>query len=126
GNTLDLAHREHLADERRDRAADDGRGIRRHARGSLHRENVWSGRWESNPRHTAWEAVVLPLNYARPTRQHSESAATTASMAGARTHAPTWSAGAARRGAVAAPERSRTVADPAQRKCFDSFRPCAW
>src|SRR5215468_1593336 len=25
----------------------------------------WSGRWESNPRHTAWEAVVLPLNYAR-------------------------------------------------------------
>src|SRR5437588_4939451 len=26
---------------------------------------VWSGRRESNPRHTAWEAVVLPLNYAR-------------------------------------------------------------
>src|SRR5215468_4581900 len=26
---------------------------------------IWSGRWESNPRHTAWEAVVLPLNYAR-------------------------------------------------------------
>jgi hypothetical protein len=25
----------------------------------------WSGRWESDPRHTAWEAVVLPLNYAR-------------------------------------------------------------
>ena len=25
----------------------------------------WSGRRESNPRHTAWEAVVLPLNYAR-------------------------------------------------------------
>jgi hypothetical protein len=28
----------------------------------------WSGRWESNPRHTAWEAVVLPLNYARKTK----------------------------------------------------------
>jgi hypothetical protein len=28
----------------------------------------WSGRWESNPRHTAWEAVVLPLNYARASR----------------------------------------------------------
>jgi hypothetical protein len=26
----------------------------------------WSGRWESNPRHSAWEADVLPLNYARP------------------------------------------------------------
>ncbi len=25
----------------------------------------WSGRWESNPRHSAWEADVLPLNYAR-------------------------------------------------------------
>ena len=33
---------------------------------------VWSGRWESNPRHTAWEAVVLPLNYARNLRQDSE------------------------------------------------------
>ena len=22
-------------------------------------------RWESNPRHAAWEAAVLPLNYAR-------------------------------------------------------------
>src|SRR5262249_47402048 len=29
----------------------------------------WSGRRESNPRHTAWEAVVLPLNYARARRQ---------------------------------------------------------
>ena len=29
---------------------------------------IWSGRRESNPRHTAWEAVVLPLNYARLTR----------------------------------------------------------
>jgi hypothetical protein len=27
----------------------------------------WSGRWESNPRHSAWEADVLPLNYARKT-----------------------------------------------------------
>jgi hypothetical protein len=25
----------------------------------------WSGRWGSNPRHLAWEASVLPLNYAR-------------------------------------------------------------
>ena len=25
----------------------------------------WSGRRESNPRHSAWEADVLPLNYAR-------------------------------------------------------------
>lgn len=25
----------------------------------------WSGRWESNPRHSAWEADVLPLNYTR-------------------------------------------------------------
>src|SRR5690606_11927847 len=25
----------------------------------------WSGRWGSNPRHSAWEADVLPLNYAR-------------------------------------------------------------
>ncbi len=29
------------------------------------RSGNWSGRRESNPRHTAWEAVVLPLNYAR-------------------------------------------------------------
>ncbi len=25
----------------------------------------WSGRWESNPRRSAWEADILPLNYAR-------------------------------------------------------------
>ena len=25
----------------------------------------WSGRGESNPRHSAWEADVLPLNYGR-------------------------------------------------------------
>ena len=24
-----------------------------------------SGRWGSNPRHSAWEADILPLNYAR-------------------------------------------------------------
>lgn len=24
-----------------------------------------SGRWDSNPRHSAWEADILPLNYAR-------------------------------------------------------------
>ena len=26
---------------------------------------VWSGRGESNPRPTAWEAVTLPLSYSR-------------------------------------------------------------
>ena len=25
----------------------------------------WSGRWDLNPRHSAWEADALPLNYAR-------------------------------------------------------------
>ncbi len=30
-----------------------------------HAPEDWSGRWESNPRHSAWEADVLPLNYAR-------------------------------------------------------------
>ncbi len=25
----------------------------------------WSGRWDSNPRRPAWEADILPLNYAR-------------------------------------------------------------
>src|SRR5262249_45968687 len=36
---------------------------------SLPMRRFWSGRWESNPRHTAWEAVVLPLNYARDTNR---------------------------------------------------------
>jgi hypothetical protein len=31
---------------------------------------IWSGRSGSNRRHTAWEAVVLPLNYARGRRLH--------------------------------------------------------
>jgi hypothetical protein len=26
---------------------------------------TWSGRWESNPQRPAWEAGILPLNYAR-------------------------------------------------------------
>src|SRR2546422_10919007 len=26
----------------------------------------WSGRWELNPRPSAWEADALPLSYARP------------------------------------------------------------
>ena len=26
---------------------------------------IWSGRWDSNPRSPAWQADVLPLNYAR-------------------------------------------------------------
>jgi hypothetical protein len=30
----------------------------------------WSGRWESNPRHSAWEADVLPLNYTRVNAFH--------------------------------------------------------
>lgn len=29
------------------------------------RETNWSGRWESNPRRSAWEADILPLNYSR-------------------------------------------------------------
>ena len=28
-------------------------------------EMTESGRWDSNPRHSAWEADILPLNYAR-------------------------------------------------------------
>src|SRR5262249_54468913 len=40
--------------------------------GGPSRREDWSGRWESNPRHTAWEAVVLPLNYARARPEHSE------------------------------------------------------
>ena len=38
----------------------------------------WSGRWGSNPRHSAWEADVLPLNYARPPAdcQRSQTCAT--------------------------------------------------
>lgn len=31
-------------------------------------DDRWSGRGESNPRHSAWEADVLPLNYARVAR----------------------------------------------------------
>ena len=30
----------------------------------------WSGRWGSNPRRPAWEADILPLNYARSLKQH--------------------------------------------------------
>ena len=40
-------------------------GTRRLDKFLLVRSN-WSGRWGSNPRHSAWEADVLPLNYARP------------------------------------------------------------
>lgn len=29
----------------------------------------WSGRWESNPRHSVWKTDVLPLNYARASRR---------------------------------------------------------
>src|SRR6185312_65039 len=29
---------------------------------------IWSGRWESNPRPTAWKAVTLPLSYSRSFR----------------------------------------------------------
>jgi hypothetical protein len=39
--------------------------------GSCDRQSVkWSGRSGSNRRHTAWEAVVLPLNYARKRLRH--------------------------------------------------------
>ena len=27
---------------------------------------LWSGRWDSNPRPSAWEADALPLSYSRP------------------------------------------------------------
>ena len=33
--------------------------------GPLSGTSNWSGRWGLNPRHRAWEARVLPLNYAR-------------------------------------------------------------
>lgn len=26
---------------------------------------VWSGRWDSNPRHQPWQGCTLPLSYAR-------------------------------------------------------------
>jgi hypothetical protein len=32
------------------------------------REEVWSGRWDLNPRQLAWEARTLPLSYARSLR----------------------------------------------------------
>ena len=35
------------------------------AYGSLLLLEIWSGRRESNPRPTAWEAVTLPLSYSR-------------------------------------------------------------
>src|SRR5512142_3035597 len=31
----------------------------------------WSGQWDSNPQHPAWEAGTLPLSYARPTGSDS-------------------------------------------------------
>ena len=41
-------------------------GIKPSTAGRSFRNNIdWSGRRESNPRHAAWEATVLPLNYAR-------------------------------------------------------------
>src|SRR6266536_1929402 len=47
--------------------------------------SCWSGRWESNPRHTAWEAVVLPLNYARLSVEHSRATALAARAGRSRT-----------------------------------------
>src|SRR5438132_289640 len=38
----------------------------------LRRSEDWSGRSGSNRRHSAWEADVLPLNYARSVRDNSE------------------------------------------------------
>lgn len=44
----------------------NSRGVRKGDRlDSVAAAKLWSGRWESNPRHSAWEADVLPLNYAR-------------------------------------------------------------
>jgi hypothetical protein len=34
-----------------------------------HWREVWSGRWDSNPRHSAWKAEALPLSYARKFRR---------------------------------------------------------
>jgi hypothetical protein len=42
----------------------------------------WSGRRESNPRHTAWEAVVLPLNYAREVKRSARPARAACHTAG--------------------------------------------
>jgi hypothetical protein len=33
--------------------------------GCIHYMILWSGRRDSNPRHPAWEAGALPLNYSR-------------------------------------------------------------
>ena len=30
----------------------------------------WSGQWDLNPRHSAWQADILPLNYARIVQLH--------------------------------------------------------
>ena len=32
---------------------------------------IWSGRGESNPRRSAWEADILPLNYSRSCKELS-------------------------------------------------------
>lgn len=67
--------------------------------GQRYQRPWWSGRWGSNPRHQAWEACVLPLNYAREPPAKIDCAG----------------------GAVKRPRRAYAV-----RKCFESLRPCAW
>src|SRR5580704_10436372 len=47
------------------KAAAGNLGFRLVCQPKLQSSAGWSGRWESNPRHSAWEADVLPLNYAR-------------------------------------------------------------
>jgi hypothetical protein len=39
--------------------------VRRPIRRSGRCDETWSGRRDSNPRHFAWEANALPLNYSR-------------------------------------------------------------
>ena len=62
--------------QRQERQADSARSPLRHAVTSLPQlerlrggnsgpERRWSGRWDSNPRPSAWEADALPLSYSR-------------------------------------------------------------
>ena len=44
-----------------------GFGLAHRSSSSPQARRTWSGRRGSNPRHSAWEADVLPLNYSRST-----------------------------------------------------------
>ncbi len=39
-----------------------------HKGGKAENLALWSGRWDSNPRPSAWEADALPLSYSRQNR----------------------------------------------------------